>query len=90
MLRSAVFKIAPIAMRSTARNVVPRVGVVRSLAAAPPKAPPAAPSQKPKEPWEEEGVVLAKVEDSLEWTLSSPPPIHQFDEPPIIVEISEA
>lgn len=24
--------------------------------------------------------------DSLEWMLSSPPPLHQFDEPPIIVE----
>lgn len=37
----------------------------------------------------EEGVVRAKVWDSLEWTLTSPPPVHQFDEPPIIVEISE-
>lgn len=40
-------------------------------------------------PWEEEGVVLAEVVDSLEWTLSSPPPVHQFEEPPIIVEIDE-
>eukprot|EP00602_Paraphysomonas_sp_CaronLab_P005472 CAMPEP_0185023934 /NCGR_PEP_ID=MMETSP1103-20130426/6646_1 /TAXON_ID=36769 /ORGANISM="Paraphysomonas bandaiensis, Strain Caron Lab Isolate" /LENGTH=87 /DNA_ID=CAMNT_0027556735 /DNA_START=190 /DNA_END=453 /DNA_ORIENTATION=+ len=41
-------------------------------------------SQDPKD------YVLAKVpktEDSLEWVLSSPCPIHQFDEPPIIVEI---
>jgi len=29
------------------------------------------------------------VVDSLEWTLSSPPPLHQFDEPPIIVEFPE-
>lgn len=24
--------------------------------------------------------------DSLEWTLSSPPPLHQFEEPPLMVE----
>ena len=33
-------------------------------------------------------VVEAKVVDSLEWTLTSPPPVHQFDEPPIIVEVA--
>jgi heme/copper-type cytochrome/quinol oxidase subunit 1 len=32
-------------------------------------------------------VVKAEVVDSLEWTLSCPPPIHQFEEPPIIVEV---
>jgi heme/copper-type cytochrome/quinol oxidase subunit 1 len=26
------------------------------------------------------------VVDTLEWMLSSPPPLHQFDESPIIVE----
>eukprot|EP00617_Octactis_speculum_P024749 CAMPEP_0185767280 /NCGR_PEP_ID=MMETSP1174-20130828/41862_1 /TAXON_ID=35687 /ORGANISM="Dictyocha speculum, Strain CCMP1381" /LENGTH=64 /DNA_ID=CAMNT_0028451367 /DNA_START=90 /DNA_END=284 /DNA_ORIENTATION=+ len=26
--------------------------------------------------------------DTLEWVLDSPPPIHQFDEPPIVVEIA--
>eukprot|EP00341_Mesodinium_pulex_P015751 CAMPEP_0116898858 /NCGR_PEP_ID=MMETSP0467-20121206/7524_1 /TAXON_ID=283647 /ORGANISM="Mesodinium pulex, Strain SPMC105" /LENGTH=124 /DNA_ID=CAMNT_0004571293 /DNA_START=34 /DNA_END=408 /DNA_ORIENTATION=+ len=37
-----------------------------------------------------EDFVLAKVpkvEDTLEWLLTSPCPLHQFDEPPIIVEI---
>lgn len=39
---------------------------------------------------EEEEVVKVVLADSLEWALSSPPPIHQFDEPPIVVEIAEA
>lgn len=33
-----------------------------------------------------ENVVVPLVTDSLEWTLSSPPPLHQFTEPPLIVE----
>jgi hypothetical protein len=32
-------------------------------------------------------VIVPLVTDSLEWTLSSPPPLHQFDEPPLIVEV---
>jgi len=32
-------------------------------------------------------VVVPLVVDSLEWTLSSPPPLHQFDEPPLMVEV---
>eukprot|EP00547_Thalassionema_nitzschioides_P012549 CAMPEP_0194261038 /NCGR_PEP_ID=MMETSP0158-20130606/45817_1 /TAXON_ID=33649 /ORGANISM="Thalassionema nitzschioides, Strain L26-B" /LENGTH=144 /DNA_ID=CAMNT_0039001145 /DNA_START=601 /DNA_END=1035 /DNA_ORIENTATION=+ len=32
-------------------------------------------------------VVVPLIADSLEWTLSSPPPLHQFEEPPLIVEI---
>mmetsp|Transcript_41416 Transcript_41416/g.49689 ORF Transcript_41416/g.49689 Transcript_41416/m.49689 type:complete len:141 (+) Transcript_41416:53-475(+) len=31
-------------------------------------------------------VVVPIIVDSLEWTLSSPPPLHQFDEPPLMVE----
>lgn len=38
---------------------------------------------------EDEEVVKVVLSDSLEWALSSPPPIHQFDESPIIVEIGE-
>ena len=36
---------------------------------------------------EGENVVVPLITDSLEWTLSSPPPLHQFDEPPLIVEV---
>jgi hypothetical protein len=32
-------------------------------------------------------VIVPLVTDSLEWTLSSPPPLHQFDEPPCLVEV---
>ena len=34
-----------------------------------------------------ENVIVPLVVDSLEWTLSSPPPLHQFDEPPLVVEV---
>ena len=33
-------------------------------------------------------IVVPDVVDTLEWTLTSPPPLHQFEEPPIIVEIA--
>lgn len=33
-----------------------------------------------------ENVIVPLITDSLEWTLSSPPPLHQFTEPPLIVE----
>jgi hypothetical protein len=32
-------------------------------------------------------VIVPLITDSLEWTLSSPPPLHQFEEPPLIVEV---
>lgn len=35
---------------------------------------------------EGDNVVVPLITDSLEWTLSSPPPLHQFTEPPLIVE----
>ena len=31
-------------------------------------------------------VVIAECHATLEWTLHSPPPIHQFEESPIVVE----
>jgi hypothetical protein len=33
-----------------------------------------------------ENVVVPLIANSLEWTLSSPPPLHQFIEPPLVVE----
>ena len=33
-------------------------------------------------------IVEPDIVDTLEWTLTSPPPLHQFEEPPIIVEIA--
>ena len=33
------------------------------------------------------GVHFPMLVDSLEWVLDSPPNVHQFEEPPIIVEI---
>lgn len=32
-------------------------------------------------------VVVPELVDTLEWVLASPPNVHQFDEPPIVVEI---
>ena len=34
-------------------------------------------------------VKIPIVVDTLEWMLSSPPPLHQFDESPIIVEFPD-
>ena len=36
----------------------------------------------------EDGVVLPELVETLEWVLDSPPPLHQFEESPIIVEIA--
>lgn len=33
-----------------------------------------------------DNVVVPLIANSLEWTLSSPPPLHQFQESPIVVE----
>ena len=33
-----------------------------------------------------ENVVVPLIAQSLEFTLSSPPPLHQFEEPPLVVE----
>jgi hypothetical protein len=30
--------------------------------------------------------VVPLIANSLEWALSSPPPLHQFEEPPLVVE----
>eukprot|EP01032_Pedospumella_encystans_P013672 gene13672-15725_t len=32
-------------------------------------------------------VVIPELVSTLEWVLDSPPNVHQFDEPPIVVEI---
>eukprot|EP00924_Labyrinthula_sp_SR-Ha-C_P006506 snap_masked-scaffold_38-processed-gene-0.8-mRNA-1 protein AED:0.07 eAED:0.07 QI:0/-1/0/1/-1/1/1/0/69 len=31
-------------------------------------------------------IIVEHPEFTLEWVLTSPPPLHQFEEPPIIVE----
>jgi hypothetical protein len=33
-------------------------------------------------------VVFPRLVDTLEWVLDSPPNVHQFEEPPLIVEIA--
>ena len=33
-----------------------------------------------------DNVVVPLVSMTLEWNLSSPPPLHQFEEPPLVVE----
>ncbi|KAI9917316.1 hypothetical protein PsorP6_013055 [Peronosclerospora sorghi] len=38
------------------------------------------------EPTEYPDVVIPEVHQTLEWCLSSPPPLHQFDEPPLVIE----
>lgn len=37
-------------------------------------------------PTEDPDVVIPEVHQTLEWCLSSPPPIHQFEEAPLVIE----
>ncbi|ETP40404.1 hypothetical protein F442_12240 [Phytophthora nicotianae P10297] len=37
-------------------------------------------------PTEDPQVVIPELHQTLEWCLSSPPPVHQFDEAPIVIE----
>ncbi|CAM9263540.1 unnamed protein product [Choristocarpus tenellus] len=81
MLRTVVSKLAPVTMKPVAIRSFAQVqfaapAVARAFCAS-------------ASPGPSDEVVVAEVVDSLEWTLSCPPPIHQFDEPPIVVEISE-
>ncbi|CAM9215327.1 unnamed protein product [Ectocarpus sp. 4 AP-2014] len=83
MLRFAVSKVARVALRPAVSAAAPRA-VVAATTALPPQ------QQRFFSAKEDEEVVKVVLADSLEWALSSPPPIHQFDEPPIVVEIAEA
>merc|ERR1719326_1485748 len=71
MLASTLRAARPVAIRATSN--AQRVAAVRSLSSI--------------NVTEGENVIVPLVTDSLEWTLSSPPPLHQFDEPPLIVEV---
>ena len=46
-------------------------------------------TKEQKDEFQKEGIVVPEIFDSLEWALDSPPPLHQFDESPMIVEIGE-
>jgi len=62
---------------------LPAVAATRTLAA-PVRAFSEAAAAPPASP----DVVVPECVDSLEWVLDSPPTLHQFDEPPIVVEIA--
>lgn len=80
MLRFAVSKVATVALRPAVCAAAPRAAVATAVQQ----------QQRFFSAKEDEEVVKVVLADSLEWALSSPPPIHQFDEPPIVVEIAEA
>lgn len=35
---------------------------------------------------EDPDVVIPELHQTLEWCLSTPPPVHQFEEPPLVIE----
>ncbi|KAF4319375.1 hypothetical protein BBO99_00006516 [Phytophthora kernoviae] len=37
-------------------------------------------------PTDDPDVVIPELHQTLEWCLSSPPPLHQFDEAPLVIE----
>jgi hypothetical protein len=59
---------------TTARPAVALRPATRAFSAA-------APAQN-----DDDDVVVPELFQSLEWVLTSPPPLHQFDEAPIVVE----
>lgn len=81
MLRFAVSKAATVTLRPALCATAPRAVVATAFQQ---------PQQRFFSAKEDEEIVKVVLADSLEWALSSPPPIHQFDEPPIVVEIAEA
>mmetsp|Transcript_285 Transcript_285/g.373 ORF Transcript_285/g.373 Transcript_285/m.373 type:complete len:87 (+) Transcript_285:57-317(+) len=45
--------------------------------------------EEPQELTKDGAIVVDNVSFTLEWVLSSPPPLHAFEEPPIMVEWPE-
>ncbi|CAM9980114.1 unnamed protein product [Scytosiphon promiscuus] len=80
MLRFTVSKVATVALRPAVCAAAPRAAAATAVQQ----------QQRFFSGKEDEEIVKVVLADSLEWALSSPPPIHQFDEPPIVVEIAEA
>lgn len=66
-------------------RLAPRMAVSRAMPRALPVAAARAFSTTPVV---EEEIIVPQLVETLEWTLSSPPPVHQFIEPPMVVEIA--